>query len=121
MALTKDYEIPQGIIGEYHRLQKVEILPSEGRVDILFAIYVNKAAKEAAKLPLYYQSVSIPLDHFTEDPRTVFYTAARTHKNSYLATSSNTVDPDQSTNISNTVALRPEYVATVSLINGTIS
>jgi hypothetical protein len=121
MALTKDHEIPQGIIGEYHKLQKVELLPSEGRADILFAIYVNKAAKDTGKLPLYYQSVSIPFDHFTEDPRTVFYTAARMYKNSYLAASYNTVDPDQSTNISNTVALRPEYVAAVSLINGTIS
>lgn len=111
MALTKPYEVPQGIIGEHHKLQKVEILPGENRVDILFAVYVNKAARDSNKVPLYYQSVSIPLDSFSEDPRTVFYTAARTYVDSYLAYSMNEVALGQSLNDTNTVTIRPEYLA----------
>lgn len=111
MALSKQYEVPQGVIGEHHKIQKIEIIPSENRVDILFAVYLSKEARDLEKVPLYYQSVSIPLDNFTEDPRTVFYTAARLHVNSYLARSANEVAADQSTNIGNVISLRSEYIA----------
>ncbi len=119
MALIKEYEVPQGVVGTHHRLQKVEILPGENRVDILFAVYFNEQARIDNKTPLYYEAVSIPLDNFAEDPRTVFYTAARLHLNSYLANAVNSVTPDQSTNVNNVVSIRNEFVASQSLINET--
>lgn len=109
MAVNKQYTTVHGVNASFHKIQKVELLVDENRVDILFAIYLNQAAIDMGRVPLYYRSVSIPLDSFEKDPRSIFYNAAKRYNNSYLVGCLDDVEPGTDLNMENVLRVKPEH------------
>lgn len=83
MAIIKDLLTPFGIVAKYHRILKAEFYASTQKVEILFAIYASKEARDAGGTPLWHENISVPFDAFEEHPLSYLYSVA-TQAESYL-------------------------------------
>lgn len=84
MALEKEITTPTGVIGNYHRILKVEVSPVDGCVTIVCAIYPSAETRENYDTPTWHEYVRIPISTLEEDPLTDFYTLLKTCPESYL-------------------------------------
>jgi hypothetical protein len=107
LALNKTFITPHGVTAFYHKLIKVELNTTNNIVEMLFAVYVNKQAREEGAQPLWYQTVSVPFSEFDHDPRSVFYNAAKDYSLSYLYGAENELADADSTNPSNVLNIKP--------------
>ncbi len=92
MALEKEVVTPSGVVGNYHRIVKVEVSASDECATVVVAIYPTAETRATFDTPIWHEYVRIPINSLAEDPFTLFYEALKTSGASYLngATDSDT-------------------------------
>jgi hypothetical protein len=105
MALIKDYSTPFGVTANYHKINKIEIVPSRSAISILVAVYITEAARNAGNEPIWNDYIEIPFAAFKSDPRQAFYPLLETYINSYLLSAQPSFTGDL--DIANALVLKP--------------
>lgn len=95
MALIKDIETPQAVVGSYHKIVKIEMFAAAESLQVTMAIYASAEARDAGAKPLWYDYVTVPIAALTSDPRASVYPVVAGYWDSYLkdASADQTVPP----------------------------
>lgn len=94
MAIIKDFQTNFGIVANYHRLLKVEVLSSSKEVQMTVGVYVSEQARDQGGSPLWHEYVIVPFDRLSFDPRDIFYPLLQDYNLSYLQGGTPSVPPD---------------------------
>lgn len=73
MGLLKDIDTPQGVLTNYHSIDRMSWDSKTNELVIILASYVDEAKFNSGALPVCEIQVSVPMDRFTSDPRAWLY------------------------------------------------
>lgn len=73
MALIKAVETPQGLVGTYHKISKVEIFPHNETVVVSVNMYASEEARHEGKSFFWQEPVVIPFSAFNQNPLDILY------------------------------------------------
>jgi hypothetical protein len=85
MAIIKDYETPQGVTANYHRLVKAEFDCNNDRVLLTVAVYASPDARVDGRDLLWMEYQQVPFSAFSGDPSSALYSLLTDYDGSYLA------------------------------------